>query len=370
MKYVYLALALILTYSSTAQYRGGNNDGVSQILVSNQNALPAIYHGGSNDGYAISSVFSQNPIPGIYLGGTNDGVAFASVLGQNAIPGIYLGGSNDGVSAFSITGQNAIPGIYLGGMNDGYGIVQALTQNALPGIYAGGIADGVAINAVTNGNPLPPIYAGGTNDGYSISMSANQNLSVPLPPPINPLPVTLLNFTGSWFNIDAVLAWKTASENSLDHFELQRSDNGGVSFTFVASVGPNNMAGQHDYRYTDLRAYELPADFLLYRLKCLDKNGDYKYSAIVKLSKDKTAPIIVAYPNPTSGSFTLSMMNVSLVSAYTYILSTTDGKLIKTGKLQENNTSFDLRGYAPSAYHLTLFKDAQLVQHFTILLTQ
>ena len=46
-----------------------------------------------------------------------------------------------------------------------------------------------------------------------IALALNQNKSVPLP-------VTLLEFTGAWFNDDAVLAWKTGVETDLDHFEL------------------------------------------------------------------------------------------------------------------------------------------------------
>jgi hypothetical protein len=165
------------------------------------------------------------------------------------------------------------------------------------------------------------------------------------------------------------LAWHTAEEKGLDHFELERSIDEGRTFSSIARIDPNNIPAQYDYRYSDVGAYRLPPDFLLYRLKCVDQREGFRYSAIVKLSKDKTLPVIVAYPNPTSGRFTLALMNVQDFSGYAFVLSGIDGKIVQRGTIAEANTSFDLSRQAASTYHLFLFKDGKQVQHFTILLT-
>ena len=385
MRGLLIILFVVCSLGGFAQYKGGNNDGVSLAVATNQNALPGIYAGGANDGFALAITLNSNPLPSIYSGGINDGVAFNAVTNQNPLTNIYTGGINDGVTFNAVTNQNPLTNIYTGGINDGVAFNAVTNQNPLTNIYTGGINDGVAFNAVTNqnpltniytggnndgvamsavtnNNPLPGIYSGGINDGYAFAVALNQNLSVPLP-------VTLLYFTGAWSDRNAVIDWETGIETNLDHFELERSDDAGTSFGLVASILPNTPANGHQYRYYDSKAYNIAADYFLYRLKAVDKNGGFKYSAIVRLSKDRTAPVIVAYPNPTSGQFTLAMNNTPDLKGYSYIIVSTDGKIIKKGIIRQNNTSFDLGASPSGIYHLSIYKDSGLLQHFAIVLS-
>ena len=181
----------------------------------------------------------------------------------------------------------------------------------------------------------------------------------------------MLQLSGAWFNEDAILGWRTSTSPELDHFEIQRSTDAGKSFDMIGSVPRNPEAGdQQDYRYSDLKAYHLSADYILYRLKCVDGDGSFKYSAIVRLSMDKSAPVIMAYPNPTSGRFTLAIVNAADLSNYEYTLMTAEGKILKRGTIQESNTSFDLSAYAAATYRLFITQKGKPVQHFTILLTK
>jgi hypothetical protein len=362
MRYFLSILFFICSIKGFAQYKGGSNDGTALATATNQNAIPNIYSGGINDGVALNVVTNQNPITNIYTGGINDGVALNVVTNQNPITNIYTGGINDGVALNVVTNQNPITNIYTGGINDGVALNVVTNQNPITNIYTGGINDGVAMSSVVNNNPLPAIYSGGINDGYAFTVALNQNLSVPLP-------VTLLYFTGAWADRTAVIDWETGIETNLDHFELERSDDGGNSFGFVASIMPNTPANGHQYRYYDTKAYNLPVDYFLYRLKAIDKNGGFKYSAIVRLAKDKKAPVIVAYPNPTSGHFTLTMSNTPNLNGYSYVVVSTDGKLMKKGIIQQNSTSFDLAAFPAGIYHLSVYKDRDLLQHFAIVLT-
>jgi len=180
-------------------------------------------------------------------------------------------------------------------------------------------------------------------------------------------------FSGSWNNIDALLTWKTTTENGLDHFELERSEDAGELFSKIASISPHNEGNAiHEYKHTDAGAYHLRADFLLYRLKGVDKNGTVAYSDIARLSKNdvtsKRRPVFIAYPNPTAGHFTLDITNEEGI-AYEYILSSVDGKVIKRGAIQQSTTSFDLSNQAAGIYQLILLKGGNPVQNFTISLT-
>jgi hypothetical protein len=361
VKVIHIAVMVMIPGLCNAQYRGGTNDGVATGLSAQQNRLPDIYTGGANDGHDARQANGQNTAAAIYLGGSNDGTAIAFAGIQNALPSIYLGGINDGVaSAFAVV-QNDVPAIYTGGPNDGVDATQASAQNALPDIYRGGGNDGVSSLIALLENTTPNIYTGGTNDGYAIAVSQGQNSSFPLP-------LNLLRFDGNWFNEDAILSWQTADEQGLDRFELERSEGGG-SFHFIARIEPGDNPAGDDYRYTDVRGYELPADFFLYRLKLLDQRGGFRYSGIVKLSKDKTAPVIAAYPNPTKGRLTLAIVDGQSLTGYSFVLSSSDGKIVQRESVATAHTAIDLNGLPAAAYHLVVFKDGHMLQHFTILLT-
>lgn len=363
-KYVFLIMAFTLPLLTTAQYRGGSNDGTAQGAAAQLNALPSIYTGGSNDGHAFGSAPNQNATPSIYTGGSNDGTASIAIASQNASPNIYSGGSNDGVAFASAITQNSSPAIYTGGANDGVAILSVANQNASPGIYLGGLNDGVSAAVATAQNATPSIYTGGANDGYATTFKVGQNSSFPLP-------VVLLAFSGTWFNDDAVLSWRTGDERDLDHFELERSIDQGMTFTNVGEVAPNTAtSSEHEYRYNDVRAYYLPSDVLLYRLKSVATSGAFFCSAIVKLSKDKTAPVFAAYPNPTSGRLTLAIMNEQDFNGYAYVVTSLDGKVIKRDNVTAVTTTIDLSGMPASTYILILLKDGKAIQQFKILFTQ
>lgn len=361
VKAIHIVVMAIMPGLCSAQYHGGANDGVASGLAALQNKLPGIYTGGANDGHDLRQTNSQNATAAIYLGGSNDGVAIAGANAQNALPPIYRGGVNDGVALALATAQNNVPSIYTGGPNDGVDAKQVSAQNALPAIYRGGINDGVSSLLALSENETPGIYKGGTDDGYAVAVSQGQNSSFPLP-------LSLLRFEGNWFNEDAILAWQTKDEQGLDHFELERSE-GGRSFHFVARIEPGGNQAGDEYRYTDVGAYELHADFFLYRLKLLDQRGGFRYSGIVKLSKNKMAPVIAAYPNPTKGRLTLAIVNEQSVTGYGFLLSSSEGKIMQRGSISASHTAIDLSGLPAAAYHLVVFKDGQPLQHFTILLT-
>lgn len=381
MKYILLPVLVPILFSlpALAQYRGGSHDGYSFLQSKGiQNDLPNLYRGGVDDGNSSFATNGLNASPNIYLGGNNDGIAFLQAKGiQNTSPQIYAGGADDGFSSVASAKVNSLPEIYGGGSDDGFSSLLVTTMNTTPPIYHGGENDGVDMwKGRTPENQLPPIYAGGANDGdaedgYSFVVSLNQNLSVPPPTRTEQRAIALIQLTGDWFNDDAILGWSTFAAADIGKFELQRSVDAGKTFETIGSITPDTESEKgSDYRYSDVRAYHLPAEFLLYRLKYTDKSGGFRYTGVVRLSKDKTAPVIAAYPNPTSGRFTLVVLNVPDLSGYGYILSNAEGKILKRGAISEANTSFDLSGYASASYHLFLQKDGKPIQHFTILLTQ
>ncbi len=132
-----------------------------------------------------------------------------------------------------------------------------------------------------------------------------------------PLPVELLSFTAKTTDKAVQLNWATASEKNADRFEIQRSSNAITFETIGSEKAQGNSQATHRYAFTDKNP--LSGLTTYYRLKQIDLDGTFTYSAIVKVTIAKTAEITL-FPNPTreklnvrlpeTGEATLRVFNV------------------------------------------------------------
>ncbi len=101
---------------------------------------------------------------------------------------------------------------------------------------------------------------------------------------INVLPVTYLYFTATPQNGKSKLDWATGSENSNDHFEVQRSVDQ-ENWTYIATVASSGVKTGGTYEAFD-DAPESGFDF--YRIKQVNQDGTFSYSNIAycKFSKN------------------------------------------------------------------------------------
>lgn len=359
----FAVLILLSPFAGNAQYYGGANDGIAITNAGVQNSSPSIFFGGANDGHASTAALQQNATPSIFLGGSNDGHAVLFAANQNPTPGIFTGGASDGYAVATSALQNPTPGIFVGGFNDGFASVLSPAQNPTPSIFLGGANDGFSMQHVALQNPLPDVYKGGGDDGYAAQLSIGQN-------PSSPLEIQLLSFSGEWFREDALLEWTTGVERNLGHFELERSEDDGTSFSTLALISPASSSGENRYRYLDVGAYYLSSAFLLYRLKSVSTSGEVAYSGIVKLMLNATAPSFAVFPNPTTGWLSLSMTHVRDYEHYSYYVMSVEGKVLSKGTLQQDKTQIDLRGLSASYYFIVLLHKGEPIQRFKILLTE
>lgn len=169
-----------------------------------------------------------------------------------------------------------------------------------------------------------------------------------------PLPVTWLYFRGKTIAKDNILEWATANEQNSKQFDVERSLNG----TDFYRTGIVNAAGTSDhtntYQYTDHDIDRLNSEFMFYRLKQIDIDGNYKYSSIVPLryAEKKTVNWIV-YPNPTQGSITLITGDHTLAGS-TAILYDMNGRLMEKFKLTANSQQVNLAKYMAGIYFIRL----------------
>lgn len=110
------------------------------------------------------------------------------------------------------------------------------------------------------------------------------------------LPVSLVWFTARKVDeIKAQLDWKTASEENNSYFDIERSTDA-ITFNSIGKVlASANASNGSNYTFMD----ERPLDGTnFYRLKQMDKDGKFVYSAIQKVSFNH--PLITVYPNPVN----------------------------------------------------------------------
>jgi len=113
------------------------------------------------------------------------------------------------------------------------------------------------------------------------------------------MPVALTKLSASVFNRDITLYWQTASEQNSRGFEIEKSMDGNsfINIGFIANSG--NSTSLKQYQFADKN---IPTGIttLFYRLKIVDKDGRFSYSAIVPVRMNNIPGTIKIYPSVLS----------------------------------------------------------------------
>ncbi|MEM8890457.1 MAG: S8/S53 family peptidase [Bacteroidota bacterium] len=110
-------------------------------------------------------------------------------------------------------------------------------------------------------------------------------------------PVEWLDFKAELINDVVRLEWITANEQNNARFDIQRSVGG--EFVDLGSLpGAGTTTELNTYDYTDSDPV-LGSNY--YRIKQVDQNGSFSYSAVIELSRDKVNSLSMTniYPNPS-----------------------------------------------------------------------
>ncbi|MEL6675240.1 MAG: T9SS type A sorting domain-containing protein [Bacteroidota bacterium] len=143
--------------------------------------------------------------------------------------------------------------------------------------------------------------------------------------PVQLNPGTLQNFSGAIFPVewldfqvvrrgpDAVLSWATATETNNSHFEIERALPDGNFVKVGEEAGQGNSQLPTQYQALDPNIVQLGVDKLAYRLKQVDIDGQFSYSAIVELTLDQLPSLQVnAFPNTFHDQFSLEYASTQL----------------------------------------------------------
>ncbi len=171
-----------------------------------------------------------------------------------------------------------------------------------------------------------------------------------------PLAVELTKFNAELKSNNSELTWSTASEESLERFDVCRSTDG-RNFFPVGSVNATvNSNEQINYNFTDYNVANANSPVVYYRLKMVNNDGTFKYSGIsqIKVGGISNTPSVVVFPNPTTEFVNVTLaettdINVSIVDAY--------GKTILTSSnpdLSNNNITFDVKNLENGIYFINI----------------
>ncbi|MEP6926232.1 MAG: alpha-amylase family glycosyl hydrolase, partial [Ginsengibacter sp.] len=116
------------------------------------------------------------------------------------------------------------------------------------------------------------------------------------------LPVTLISFTGKNNGNKNSLSWAVANEQDLNYYELQRSTDG-QNFSFVSQT---NATGKSSYSIIDNISFG-GSPVYYYRLKSVDKDGNFKYSGVIKIRISANGWFAEVNPNPFTGKLLVNI---------------------------------------------------------------
>jgi hypothetical protein len=339
--------SVFFTYTAT-----DNGNGVTANALTSPAARYTIQVGQDNN-----SVYTATPAKGgsnKYV--TNDALAF--VIDQNGA--VYNNAPTTGL-VYNPNGTVATGTVANGLPTTGTNAVLAPSGSGPAGNTTNVLPSGVSLNPTTglifvsNAAALPLVRAATTYSVNVITTDVNGGTNTVLATftiGAYPLPVELSAFTAVAKNLDAQLAWTTASEKDNDHFDVERSLNG-TDFVKIAEVkGQGSSTRATDYTRTDAGIGAKAAGLVYYRLKQVDVDGTTTFSPVRTVSFGKVVPAITLYPNPATSATSLDL---TLLPTGAYRVSVLDaaGRVVLNTTLEAGLThALDLNTIASGTYTL------------------
>lgn len=301
-----------------------------------------IFYGGVGDGWNKAS-YAQAGNNIMFQGSAGDGWHAANYT-QTSINTQFQGGAGDGWNANNYT-QASINTLFQGGVGDGWS-ANNYAQASITTQFQGGAGDGWnALNYTQSYANLA--FRGGAGDGWASTYT-----------PMQPLPITFLNFDAVKMDKTSYLQWKLAKDDEVKSFDVERSPDA-VNFVKIGSVAQQD-ARHKSYDFTDIQPM---TGNNYYRLKIHNKNGTSEYTStrVVKF-EDAIMSSIRIYPNPAT-----QVVNIDLPTKMTHSYKVLNifgmnGAMVYQQKLEGNIAStitVNIEAFAAGSYMVHIISDNQ-----------
>jgi hypothetical protein len=169
------------------------------------------------------------------------------------------------------------------------------------------------------------------------------------------LPITLLFFNGQVQGEVVSLTWASATEENLDYYAVQRSNDGLQFETLSLISGAGTSTTRHDYSFTD--SAPLPGT-QYYRLMSVDKDGSSSYYHVINVVVNEGERAIELFPNPVAGTSVTVKLNFTPGSGVLGLYDS-HGREVMTRLLSvtENQYTFELPGER-NVFYIVMVKTA------------
>ncbi|MEM9991673.1 MAG: T9SS type A sorting domain-containing protein, partial [Bacteroidota bacterium] len=171
----------------------------------------------------------------------------------------------------------------------------------------------------------------------------------------NVVPVELLSFTGKAVEDKAILEWETASEQDNKGFQVEHSTTGNTFQTIGFVEGNGTTVERQAYRFSHQK---INTAVNYYRLKQLDFDGGFEYSAVVAVIFGKDAEdVLRVFPNPTQ-----DQLNIAFASEQAATIEIFDqlSRRVKTIVTKNAQNQIDVSDLATGLYWLKVQTNRQL----------
>ena len=189
---------------------------------------------------------------------------------------------------------------------------------------------------------------------YSVIVSGKFSLT-------GTLPVVLTPLKGNYANGVIHLCWKSLQESNSSHFEIERSDDG-TNFTRIGKVIAKGMSDKEvDYTYNDIT---LVGGVNYYRLKLMDKDGEFQYSNISAIQvKVKGIEVKGIYPGPFTDKLNITVSSEQITHAFISITDNTGKQVISRQPVLNkglNNLVIENLSNLPKGFYLIKIRAGEM----------
>ena len=247
----------------------------------------------------------------------------------------------DGANSNLTFGNNRV--LTLLGTNSSIDIQSSLASitrnNANNQIFLGGVE-------IYNGNFEFQSVVNGTVQGPASASAARANPQFQS----GILPVTISEFKIVSKSDGVTLSWKTATEINSSHFEIERSSDGKIWSNKGSVNAAGNISVDQNYSFTDA-VPENGTNY--YRLKIVDIDNRFEYSAVKSVSFSASVLNVFAGPNPAN-SFLNINVNTPGNDPYRLRLINRSGQVVLDQKYAASNNRLQLSvsNYSDGTYFL------------------
>jgi hypothetical protein len=106
------------------------------------------------------------------------------------------------------------------------------------------------------------------------------------------LPTEMISFSSSCDGQDELIAWQTASEYRMDHYELEYTINGQIFYPVASVEAAGNTGTLTEYAYTVKNGSQIQR---YYRIKSVDQDGSFTNSDLIAAKKCSTTGMLTSY---------------------------------------------------------------------------